>query len=218
MTKNEIHIAIDEAGNPNDEKPFIISAVLINDINCYLNLYEEAIKDAQRLTGKNIKYFKWSEDSPKQFKLGKDVKGIFVNKVLKNLTGISLIIKKVNETKLSNYSAKIYGEILGLHLRKYVASKSVVVHYDRTPILRESDKQYIIINFPKWTLAKVLRVDFTGHDKCELIHSADYISGIVREHVMKDELKEEYRQKVEEYFNVVIKNFKIKEVNIKDYE
>jgi hypothetical protein len=33
---------------------------------------------------------------------------------------------------------------------------------------------------------------------------------------MKDELKEEYRQKVEEYFNVVIKNFKLKEVNIKD--
>jgi len=46
---------------------------------------------------------------------------------------------------------------------KYVASKSVVVHYDRTPILRESDKQYIIINFPKWTLAKVLGVDFTGN-------------------------------------------------------
>jgi hypothetical protein len=63
MAKNEIHIAIDEAGNSNDKKPFIISAVLINDINCYLNLYEEAIKDAQRLTGKNIKYFKWSEDS-----------------------------------------------------------------------------------------------------------------------------------------------------------
>jgi hypothetical protein len=174
MTKNEIHIAIDEAGNPNDEKPFIISAVLINDTNCYLSLYEEAIKDAQRLTGKNIKYFKWSEDSPKQFKLGKDVKGIFVNKVLKNLTGISLIMRKVNETKLSNFSAKIYGEILGLHLRKYVAGKSVVVHYDRTPI--------------------------------------------VREHVMKDELKEECRQKVEEYFKVVIKNFKIKEINIKDYE
>jgi hypothetical protein len=35
---------------------------------------------------------------------------------------------------------------------------------------------------------------------------------------MKDELKEEYRQKVEEYFKVVIKNFLIKEVNIKDYE
>ncbi len=107
---------------------------------------------------------------------------------------------------------------MGLHLRKYVAGKSVVVHYDRTPISRESDKQYIIINFPKWTLAKVLGVDFTGHDKCKLIHSADYISGIVREHVMKDELKEECRQKVEEYFKVVIKNFKIKEINIKDYE
>ena len=46
--------------------------------------------------------------------------------VIKNLTGISLIIRKVNETKLSNCSAKVYGEILGLHLRKYVANKSVV--------------------------------------------------------------------------------------------
>ena len=75
MTKNEeIHVAVDEAGNLNDEKPFVVSAVLIRDINSYLNLYEYAIKDVQKLTGKNIKYFKWSEDLPKQSRLGKDVK------------------------------------------------------------------------------------------------------------------------------------------------
>jgi hypothetical protein len=214
MTKNEeIHVAVDEAGNLNDEKPFVVSAVLIRDINSYLNLYEYAIKDVQKLTGKNIKYFKWSEDLPKQSRLGKDVKGVFINKVLKSLTGVSLIIRKENGVKLTEYSAKIYGKILGLELRKYIAGKKIFVHYDRTPILRGSDKQYIIVNFHKWTLAKVI-VDFTGHDKCRLIHSADYVSGIVREYLMKDELKEEYKQRVEEYFNLIKKNFEIKEINI----
>lgn len=215
MTKNEeIHVAIDEAGNPNDEKPFIISAVLIQDAKSYLSLYEEAIKDAQILTGKNIKYFKWSEDTPKQYKLGKNVKGIFVNKVLKNLRGFSLIIKKENGIRLSEFSAKIYGEIVGLELRKYVAGKRITVHYDRKPILRESDKQYILLNFHKWASANVIRVYFTGHDKCRLIHSEDYISGIVREHVM-NQLSEEYRKLIEEYFNLIKENFEIKEISLK---
>ncbi|MBB5254076.1 hypothetical protein [Sulfurisphaera ohwakuensis] len=209
----EIHISIDEAGNPADDKPFVISAVLIYDIDNYLKLYDEALVDVQRLTGKHIKFFKWSEDPPKQHRLGKNVKGIFVNKVLSNLTGISLIIDK--KTDLTAHSAKIYGKIIGLNLRKYVVGKKIFVYYDRTPVLRDSDKQYILTNFHKWSLAKVMRIEFTGHDKYKLIHSADYVSGIVREYLM--DIKKEYRFYIEEYFNVINKNFEIRLINIEDY-
>ncbi|WP_236750609.1 hypothetical protein [Acidianus sp. HS-5] len=209
----EINIAVDEAGNPNDDKPFVISAVLIDDVNTYFRLYDEAIRDAQKLTGKDIKYFKWSEDLPKPSKLGKDVKGVFVNKVLSNLRGVSLIINK--KENLSPHVVEIYGKILGLNLRKYVAGKRIIVHYDRIPILRNSDRQYILINFRNWTLASIVRIDFTGHDKCKLIHSADYVSGIVREHLINT--KEDYKLYIDRYFTAITKNFEIKKINLEDY-
>ena len=214
--KTDIIVSIDEAGNPNDEDPFVISAVIIKDLENYLELYDQALKEVEKLTGKRIRYFKWSEDTPKPSKLGKDIKGIFITNVLTRLEGFSVILDKKKE-KLSNYSAILHGKIIGLKLREYVVGKRIKVYYDRTPILREADKQYIYINFRNWTLANVIKIDFTGHDKCKLIHPADYVSGIVREYLLKDKLKEEYRQYLENYYHLISKRFHITRLNLRDY-
>ncbi len=214
--KPDVYISIDESGNPNDEGPFIISAVLIHDIDNFLKTYDISLKDAKELIGKDIKYFKWSEDPPKPSKLGKDIKGIFMRGVISNLRGISIIINKKGE-KLSKNPTLPYGKIVGLKLREYVVGKKVFVMYDRSPILRGADKELIRINLPKWTMSTVVRVNFTGYDRSRLIHPADYASGVVREYVMRDEFKEEYRQFLVFYYEILRKNFRIETVNLADY-
>lgn len=100
---------------------------------------------------------------------------------------------------MSEYSTFLYGKIPGLKLREYVRGRKIFMYYDRSPILRGADRELIRINFPKWTLATIVGIDFTGHDRSKLIHPADYVSGIVREFITKDEFKREYRQFLQTY-------------------
>ncbi|WP_338598625.1 hypothetical protein V6M85_08085 [Sulfolobus tengchongensis] len=183
-----MNISVDESGNQSvkDPYPFVIGIAIIKDTRRYEQGYKELLNEL------NLKkVFKYSNDSPKKDKpYDKNIKDQFINFLSSNIISVSVIIEKFEDIK--NLAVNVYGKVVAHYIGKYVAeniaySDSISVYYDRNPLLKASDKQYIMNNFHNWLrIAKVLKPRVTvyleGKDRDIWISASDYVASLTRDY------------------------------------